>query len=193
MSSTGTEDSICSDFVMSCSESELESTEDGESDLQELYDSFEFEDETASAQEETRLEAEQIARRPTTTLSGRAVSEALLYPGSDLSTYQSNLVLFQFAIRHSLTTKAFTELLQLLCVYLPRGAAIPRSVHSLKRYFIDSFPESQARKYYYCSCCQRPLESASARCFGTGCTGGTAAVFITVPVGTQIKRMMEGE
>ena len=38
------------------------------------YDSFEFEDETASAQEETRLEAEQIACRPTTTLSRRAVS-----------------------------------------------------------------------------------------------------------------------
>ena len=160
-------------------EDETETTSSEDSDLQELYESFEFEDGTS------RVEG-------CSSTPERAVAGALLYPGADLSSLQSNLLLFQFAVRHSLTAKALTELLQLLAVHLPRGAVIPKSVHSLKQFFVDSFPESQAIQHSYCSCCQRPLASTSASCHGSGCSGGTPGVFITIPVGPQLKRMMEG-
>ena len=101
-------------------------------------------------------------------------------------------VVFPYAIRHSLTTKAFTELLQLIAVHLPKEAAIPRSVHNLKRFFVESYPELQPIQHYYCSCCQRPLLSDSSICNGHGCSGGSSATFITIPAGGQLKRAMEG-
>ena len=99
---------------------------------------------------------------------------------------QSNLLIFQYAIRHGLTTRAFTELLQLLSVHLPQNASIPKSVYSLMRLFVEAFPKAQAVKHFYCSFCLRPLQSSTERCTGNGC-GGTNS--ITIPLG---KRMMKG-
>ena len=53
-------------------------------------------------------------------------NQAALYPQADLSVFQSNLLVFQHAIRHSLTGREFTELLQLLSVHLPKGTGIPK-------------------------------------------------------------------
>ena len=68
-----------------------------------------------------------------------AISQLPLYPGSQITALQSYLLIFQFAIRHSMTTKSFTELLQLLSVHLPVTATIPKSVHKLKRVFMECF------------------------------------------------------
>lgn len=182
MSSTGTASSWgYSDSMESDDETNSESassTSSEDSDLRELYESFEYEEGGVPT----------LSRAVDTLV----LPSAPLYPGADLSTFQSHLLVFQFAIRHSLTGKSLTELLQLLTVHLPQGAAIPKSVHQLKRFFVDNFPEAQAVQHVYCSCCQRSLASMEARCLGNGCSGGTPSVFITVPVGPQLKRMMEG-
>lgn len=123
-----------------------------------------------------------------------SISDRPLYTGAQLSALESYLLVFQYAVRHSLTKKAITELLQLLSVHLPVGAAIPKSVHGLKRVFTECFPEVQPIQHFYCDCCQRPMLSASATCSGNGCSGeGRPAVFITIPIGPQLRRMMEGE
>ena len=94
MSSSGTTvdltDSSTSDL------SELETDSDAvetDSDLEELYASFDFEDDTS------QVSCTQRAENP------RGNPEALLYPGAQLSPIQSRLLIFQYAIRHSLTTK----------------------------------------------------------------------------------------
>lgn len=69
------------------------------------------------------------------------------------------------ATRHSLTTKAFTELLQLLSVHVPQGASVPKSVHRLKTLFLEAFPEAKANQHFYCSCCQRPIPSTGDQVF----------------------------
>ena len=135
------------------------------------YESFEFDEHVSLPPEPSR------SLLP----SGSATRDRKLYPGADLSTFQCYLLVFQYAIRHSLTTKAFTELLQLIAVHLPKEAAIPRSVHNLKRFFVESYPELQPIQHYYCSCCQRPLLSDSSICNGHGCSGGSSATFITIP------------
>ena len=43
----------------------------------------------------------------------------------------------------------------------------------------------------YCSCCRRLL-SANQICESEGSSGECPAVFITLPIGLQLKRMMEG-
>ena len=138
-----------------------------DSDLEDLYESFEFEDEAEMAAERSLG-----SHRDRGALGEAAGHGAALFPQAELSILQSNLLVFQFAIRHSLTGKAFTELLQLLSVHLPKGAAVPKSVHTFKRFFVDAFPQSQAIQHVYCSCCQRPLTGKSERCLGNGCSGG---------------------
>jgi hypothetical protein len=190
MSSTGSEDSGQSDFDYSSETDDLShssSGSSGESDLDELYESFEFEEDVP----QSHL---QQAPEPSCSLLpfASAVRDKQLYPGAELSTFQCYLLVFQYAIQHSLTTKAFTELLQLIAVHLPKGAATPRSVHNLKRFFVESYPELQPIRHHYCSCCQRPLPSESSICSGRGCSGGNLATFITIPAGPQLKRVLKG-
>ena len=66
-----------------------------------------------------------------------------LYETSRITVFESYLLLFQYAIKNSLTLKAFTELLQLVSAFLPSSAQIPSSVHHLKQVFIRLFPHAQ--------------------------------------------------
>ena len=99
-----------------------------------------------------------------------------------MTVFKSYLLTFQYALRHSLTMKAFTELLQLISVHTPKGTAMPSSVLNLKKYFVDAYPSASAVQHAYCSSCHRPLASIESSCDGDGCGGGSPAVFITVPV-----------
>lgn len=180
----GTETDFCTSSAHIGGESsgatgEAESEVD--SDLEELYESFEIE---ASLTEESG---------PTNASPLQAACHPPLYQDAPLTAYHSNLLLFQYALRHGLTNKAFTELLLLMSVHLPRGSKVPKSVHQLKRFFLETYPEAEAVRHFFCFYCQRPLVSHTSVCTGNGCPGGNSpAVFITVPLGPQIKRKLEG-
>lgn len=57
------------------------------------------------------------------------ISLPLYYDSAEISVFESYLLCFQFAIRHSLTAKAFSELLQLLSVHLPSSSMAPKSIY----------------------------------------------------------------
>ena len=78
------------------------------------------------------------------------------------------------------------ELLQLISVHVPQGSSLPKSLHTLKRFFIEAFP------HIYCSFCLRPLPSRDTKCSGRSCRGGSSGVFITIALGPQLKQLMEG-
>ena len=113
-----------------------------------------------------------------------------IYRGASLMAFQS---IFQYAIRHGLTTNAFTELLQLLSLHASEGASLPRSVYRMKNYFIQAFPESKLiQQHWYCSFCQRPLPSRDTVCTGRECSSGPPAGFVTVPISPQMKQIRDG-
>lgn len=113
-----------------------------------------------------------------------------LYPGaaSDLTVFMAYLLIFQYSLRHSLTKKALQELLQLVCVLLPAGSACPRSVHSLKNFFTEGFPDHKPSIKQYCTNCLKLL-STEQNC---ECNASTSD-FITVPLGPQLKARLEGK
>lgn len=154
--STSSQDLFDSESVCNLEHS-LESGSDRsseeDSDLEDLYSSFDFEEDASISQ----ASAEAECFSPSASRRGLPADETPLYPGAQVTAFQSRLLVFQFAVRHSLTTKAFTELLQLLRVHVPRGSAVPTSVHSLKRTFVQAFPETEAIHHVYCGCCQRHL------------------------------------
>ena len=51
-----------------------------------------------------------------------------LFEGSGVSMLQACVMAFQYALKHHLSSKAFSELLLLLKVLLPAGNAMPRSM-----------------------------------------------------------------
>lgn len=115
-----------------------------------------------------------------------------LYEGapSDLTIFKSYLLLFQYAVRHSLTAKALQELLHLISVFLPSGAMLPKSVHQLKALFTELFPEQQPKLQNYCSVCHRLYDDEGhALCT---CHAGVSQ-FVTVSVAAQLKSRLESK
>ena len=68
------------------------------------------------------FEADASYRNPLNSERLKAASEKTLYEGAQISILLSYLLIFQFVINHSLSGKAFTELLQLLSIPIYREA-----------------------------------------------------------------------
>ena len=119
-------------------------------ELQELYESFcESFDETQE-NEEHRLHCH--------------LKDTPLYSGSTLSSYQTLVLIFQFVLRHGLSNKVFTELLQLLLVLLPKSTNLPRSVYLFKKLITELFPETESKVQEYCTQCHKLLKSSGSVC-----------------------------
>lgn len=110
------------------------------------------------------------------------------YAGSNLSSFQAMVLIFQFVLKHSLSNKVFTELLQLLLVLLPGSTQLPKSVYLFKKFFADVFPATSTQLHYCCSNCQKILSSSNDLC----CNSNKPQQFVTVPLGPQLKHLFEG-
>ncbi len=110
-----------------------------------------------------------------------------LYPGAIITVFMSHLLLFQYAMRHSLTKKALDELLRLISVMLPAGSAVPKSVHALKKSLVQMFPDQKPSMQRYCSVCNRLL-SHEEQC---ECSGEVSQ-FVHVPLAPQLRARLQG-
>ena len=111
-----------------------------------------------------------------------------VYPGAELTVLESYLLLFQYSLRHSLTKKAFSELLEVVGAHLPPGKMT--SLYKLTKYFSELFSDINADNHYCCSNCYQPLPNDSDTC--TNECHANALDFIKIPIGPQIKRRLEG-
>ena len=111
---------------------------------------------------------------------------SLLYDNAEISVFESHLLCFQFAIKHSLTTKAFSELLQLLTVHLPSSSMAPKSIYRLKSFFVDLFPHASPTVYPYCAVCLSLLDEEGF-CSTEGCQGGDKEEFISIALTPQLR------
>ena len=136
----------------------------------------------------TRDKFSQVTYDSSTRLLLEACEEPL-YESSAVSMFHAYLLIFQFGLRHSLSAKAFGELIALLIALLPVGAKIPKSVYSLKGFFNKLFPEvSESHLQPYCSSCHKLL----SHCDRDECSGCGIATFVSLPFGKQLKRIVEG-
>lgn len=120
-------------------------------------------------------------------MSARVSDDRPLYEGaqSGLTVTLAYLLIFQYAMRHSLTAKAMEELLQLLLAFLPSGAAIPRSVHQMKKIFNEVFPEQQPTIQQYCSNCHKLRQDPPCPC-NTG-----YSEFVITNLAAQLKARLQ--
>ena len=68
--------------------------------------------------------------------------EQPLFPGSEISVFQSHLLLYQFYIKHCLTNEGCMELLTLHKMHMPMSDNLPTSSYTLTRppFFLIWYP-----------------------------------------------------
>ena len=115
---------------------------------------------------------------------------ALLYEGAHLTILDSYATLLRFSIRHGLSKKALSELIQLVNLHLPHSSQSVRSVYKLNKLFTDTFDDVQTKSYNYCSSCHALLDAD--KCSNTLCDEAPVCKFIMFPLATQLKRRLEG-
>ena len=164
--------------------SPTDSSESSCDELSEEEDDLSLSFSSASSAEDCE-EADSISECTSLTTSS-------LYEASKITVFDGYLLLFHYVTKHSLTHRAFTELLQLVSAFLPSSVRIPGSVHRLKQLFSNIFPHSQPIIHYYCDVCLASMSQGSV-CTTVGCYGRHQGTFLTMPIGPQIKKMMEGK
>ena len=160
--------------------------EDGSCDDAELNESFFLGD----SDDDTSDNITSKTAMPNQKLNVGEEYERPLYPGSQISILMTYLLVFQFSIRHSLTESALKELLLLISVLLPVQASFPKSVQKLKHFFSEAFPKLMPTFQEYCSSCHKLLEQGKS-C--TECQTTKSAMFIAVPIGSQIESKLQGQ
>ena len=127
----------------------------------------------------------------TNTMSDQCTCEPL-YPGASLSTFHAHLLIMQFALKHSLTKAALTDLIGLLRCIVPPGNNLPTSFYVIKKYFEKRCPEvSKLRSVSYCGTCHHLLECTEPSC-PNGCYCNVRHDFLYVPLSPQLERMVKG-
>ena len=116
-------------------------------------------------------------------------ANAKLYELADVTVYDSYLLAFQYATRHSLTKTAFAELLQLISMHLPTSAPFPKCAQDKEIFsiFISTHHSCYSRVLLRLS----PL-SGDGICSTPDCHGVDKGQFISLPLAPQLKKMMEG-
>ena len=115
-----------------------------------------------------------------------------LFKGSQVSAMEAH-IMFQYALKHHLSAKAFSELLLLLQVLLPTRNSFPKSLNRLKKFFLHGFPNICVTEHFYCQVCHTVCDSAtSLECSNELCSSQKFDHFIAVPLGPQLQEMMKG-
>ena len=117
-----------------------------------------------------------------------------LYDDAELSVLDSHLLMYQYALRHCITTQAFTELISLVETHMPRNSRAVSSLYKLRKFFEENFNDTKCQAYEYCSKCHRliDLERTGEVGCSSGCEGATINTFVYVPVEAQLKKKLEG-
>ena len=120
--------------------------------------------------------------------SGLSQYESPLFDGAEITILDSYLILYQFALRHSLTKLGFQELIDLVSVHLPNTRIT--TVYKLKKFFVEHFQTVQPTGKEYCRKCHHLFKDSEFVCVN-GCNGEISQ-FVYVPIEAQIKRILEG-
>ena len=112
-----------------------------------------------------------------------------LYDGAELSVLDSHLLMYQYALRHCITTQAFMELISLVETHMPWNSRAIWPLYKLRKFFEENFNDTKCQVYEYCSKCHRLLidsETTGVPC-SSGCEGATVNKFMYVPVESQLE------
>ena len=124
-------------------------------------------------------------------LNSSSSGSAPLYQHSCISSSDFNVTFLSLAQRHNLTYSSRTDILQLFSIVLPTPHVVPSSSNMLINKFANFRTETTVQ--HFCGSCTQPL-SRGASCTSRGCLGSReqCAVFVRIPIATQISERFQG-
>ena len=139
-----------------CSESETTRVQVTQSD-----------DRESSSESSDEYEGEDDGDRPHQDIIHPTVLEPL-FEGSSISVFDSHLLIYQFQLKHELSSGGVKELLQLIKAHTPHTNGLPKSAYLLKQFFGELFPDLDSSVYSYCGSCHQPPENETSCVVSTG-------------------------
>lgn len=112
-----------------------------------------------------------------------------LYENAPLTILDSYLLLYQYALKNSLTKEAFSGLISLVAAHLPPNAKAATSMYRLKKFFDEKLSQVQSCHHSYCTKCLALLEDAECK---NDC-GETIHQFLEVSLEIQLKTKLESK
>ncbi|KAK3916587.1 hypothetical protein KUF71_025702 [Frankliniella fusca] len=111
--------------------------------------------------------------------------ERLLYPGAQLTLYESIVAILTFALAHHLTGSSVADLLALIALHCPIRNTCVRSLYIFNKFFKNIGKEILVC-HYYCSVRYKSLVNRSDAC--TQCNRVTkVSFFIEIPIIQQLQ------
>lgn len=121
--------------------------------------------------------------------SGLEEYETPLFEGSQVTVFDSYLLLYQFSLKHSLTKLAFQELIDLVNLHLPTARI--STLYKLQKFFVEHFQLGKPISKLYCQQCHHLMKSGESTCPNECDT--TTCRFVSVPIKQQVKRILESK
>lgn len=113
-----------------------------------------------------------------------------LYDGTDVTVWDSYMLLMQHSLRLCLTRQAFSDLLKVVGMLLPSKSMV--SYYKLRKYFMDLYADIAFTYHYCCTHCHSPLQTKESACVN-GCIPTKSEEFLTISVAGQLKRKLQGK
>ena len=180
--SSASSDEVESSFS-SCSSDEVESSFSSHSS-DEVESSFSSRSSDEVESSFSSRSSDEVESSFSSCLNDNVATDSLnqpLYDGTDLTVWDTYLVLMQHSLRHNLTKRAFSDLLKVVGMLLPRTSIGLVSYYKLWKFFMDLYGDLEFSSHFCCSSCQTAIDSEKAAC-PIGCDDSTAIEYLAVSV-----------
>ena len=115
--------------------------------------------------------------------------ETPLYDGAPVTTEESMLATYLYAIRNKLSYQATSQLLELMKIHLPSPNSFPRSFYKLKKH-LSGMAALNLRKF--CSLCLDEIPQGQKKCGKRQCKQSTLSYYAVLPFQDHIEYIFEG-
>lgn len=110
-----------------------------------------------------------------------------LSAGASISVTESMLSILTLLVNHNLTMTSVEDIIRVIHLHCPSQDLIKNSSFKFKKFFNLEQENEIFDKHFYCSTCERELESRDQNC--PSCQGRKNFYFITMPIQIQLKEL----
>ena len=112
-----------------------------------------------------------------------------LYAGAPLSTEESLLTTYLYAIRNKLSYEAIAQLIKLIELHITSPNSFPRSVYTLKKY-LSNMATQKIQKF--CSFCFKEVPNDCKQCSRRACKQIALSYYAILPIEDHLKEIFRG-
>ncbi|CAG5102758.1 Protein of unknown function, partial [Cotesia congregata] len=119
------------------------------------------------------------------------IGDDLLFTGAPINVRESMLLILTLLINHNVTMTCVEDIIRVIQLHCPREDLVKNSLYKFKKYFSLEQDNQVIDNHFYCTTCERELESIDDNC--PSCENTKNSYFITSPILKLLKEMFNRE